>query len=216
MDNGEYEVVFIDELDDLDWEAKGYSNKQLKVFAPSREEHDGVLAKLRNIGIDYKESKMFGPPPFVEGKENDEVADFNLTVLIEGTIGKQEKRALVKVLFNYAAKYLGESETLKSEWNKARDFVRNDGETLLGRVSNKPFWTGQETEQLRFANDSYNLRIENHDGDVIGVIQLFNLLTYEFILVEGYAIPDQIEIAHRFTPGRIPYQGVKMANPNLP
>ena len=81
---------------------------------------------------------------------------------------------------------------------------------MLGRMSQKPFWDAQETKQLRFTGDSYNLRIENQDGSVVGVIQFYNLFTYEFILVENHSILDNKEIAGRFTPGQEPYFGFKM------
>ena len=50
---------------------------------------------------------------------------------------------------------------------------------VLARVSTKPFW-GEELASPRFDDDSYNVQVENVGPDLIGVIQLFNLSTYEF------------------------------------
>lgn len=84
-------------------------------------------------------------------------------------------------------------------WNRA---------PILARVSHKPIW-GEESENLRFESDSYNIRVENVGTYVIGVIQFFNFNTYEFKMVEGYNIPEAKEIAGRFTPGKDPTFGVK-------
>jgi hypothetical protein len=65
------------------------------------------------------------------------------------------------------------------------------------------------TEQVRFQDDSINVRIENLDGNVVGAIQFYNLHTYEMILIESDALrPDQ-EIGRRYTPGELPVLGEK-------
>jgi hypothetical protein len=180
--------------------------RQYRVFAASQEDHDAVVEELRKAGIPYREKGRF-QPSFLEGKNPGETIE--LDVQIEGTIDDAKKRALVKVLFNFATFYLGPSETLKPEWDKARRFVRFGGQTLKARISQKPFWNGQETYHWRFEDDSYNLRLENLDGNVVGVIQFFNLFTYEFILVENYSLAPEQEIAYRFTPGEEPQRGMK-------
>lgn len=189
-------------------------NRQMRVMAPSKEEYEKVKEELKKYGIPYKEKEMLGEPPFL--KNADPEGKIIIEGNIQGTINKSKKRAFAKVLFNFATYYLGEEETSKEEWNAARDFVRFDGETLKGRMTQEPFWNGQETEQMRFASDSYNLRIENKNGNVLGVIQLYNLFSYEFILVEDYSIPPEKEIACRFTPGQEPYIGFKMERPQIP
>lgn len=184
-------------------------NREMRVLGPSREAYDSVIEELRKHGIPYKEKEMLGPPSFVQNVDND--GNVSVPGYISGTVDKIHKRALVKVLFNFATYYLGEGETSKEQWNQVRDFVRYDGETLLSRISEKEFWTGQERRTLRFADDSYNLRIENLDGNLLGVIQLYNLLTYEFILVQGYSLPPEKEVAYRFTPREEPRRGVRIA-----
>lgn len=186
-------------------------SRRMRIIAPSKEEREEVEQELKNYNIPYREKEILGPPPFL--KDIDADGKIKIRGTIQGTIDKNKKRALVKVLFNFATHYIGQEEILKSEWNKARDFVRNDGETLLGRMTQEPFWTGQETEQMRFADDSYNLRIENKDGNVIGVIQMYNLFTFEFILVKNYSLSSEKEVAYRFTPGEEPYLGIKMSKP---
>jgi hypothetical protein len=131
-----------------------------------------------------------------------------LELKIEGTIDHEIKRALLKILLNFVAKYIGCDEVRKSEWDKCRDYVRLNLEPIPARISTNPFW-GEESHDLRFDDDSYNIRVENVKDNVIGVIQFFNLYTYEFKMVENYNIPSDKEVAARFTPNREPDFGFK-------
>lgn len=212
---GEWDKFTKEQIKDLrlseDIYGKG-GERQCKIFAPSSEEHDAVVEELKRAGIPYREHERFQPEFLKDKKDSDKI---ELPVEVRGVIDKVRKRALAKILFNFAAYYLGADEVLKSQWDKVRQFIRFDGETIKGRFTNKLFWTGQETDNLRFAGDSYNIRIENQNGNVVGVIQLYNLFTYEFILIENYSVPQEKEIAYRFTPGQEPHLGVKMSEPMI-
>src|SRR6266849_5149716 len=70
-------------------------------------------------------------------------------------------------------------------WDFLRRFVLTGEGEIKARLSDRPFWTGQETGQFRFKDDSINVRIENLDGNIVGAIQFYNLHTYEMILVEN-------------------------------
>ena len=97
---------------------------------------------------------------------------------------------------------------MKSEWDKARDYVRANSEPLLGKADNKPFW-GDETETMRLASDSFNIVVENENVNVIGKIQVYNFYTYTFILAENHNIPPEKEKAMRFTKGEKPFLAEK-------
>lgn len=186
-------------------------SRQMRIMGPSQEKHDEVIEELKKYDIPFRVTESLGEIPFLKGADPE--SKIEIAVTITGTIDKRHKRAFVKTLFNFAIYYIGESETSKSEWDKVRQFVRYDGETLKARYTHKPFWDGQEQDNLRFKDNSYNLRIENQNRNVVGVIQLYNLFTYEFILIEGYNIASEQEVAYRFTPGEEPYLGVKMTKP---
>ena len=212
--SNKWEKYSIDEIKNISIMDERYGpttpgSRQMRVMAPSKEEYEAILQKLKKYNIPYREKEILEQPPFLKNVNTE--GKIELQGIIQGTIDKVRKRALVKILFNFATYYIGVSETSKSEWNKARDFVRYNGETLQGRMSQKPFWDGQETENMRFADDSYNVRIENQKGNVVGVIQFYNLFTYEFILVENYSLPSEKEVAYRFTPGQEPFLGTKMS-----
>jgi len=216
--NNKWEKYSIDEIKNISITDEKYGpttpgDRQMRVMAPSKKEYDAVIQELKNHNIPYREKEILGQPPFL--KNVDAEGKIELHGIIQGTIDKVRKRALVKILFNFTTHYIGVSETSKSEWDKARDFVRYNGKTLPGRMSQKPFWDGQETEDMRFASDSYNIRIENQNGNVVGVIQFYNLFTYEFILVENYSLPPEKEVAYRFTPRKKPFLGVRMAKRSI-
>ena len=216
IQTGKHETYREDQLKNLKITDEVYGKpgeRDTGVMAPSNEALDAFIEKLHEAGIPYKEKERY-QPPFVKAMEGmPDDGESTLEITINGKIDDTVKRALVKVLFNFAAYNLGPSEMLKSEWDAARNFVRDAGEALKGRVTQKPFWDGQETETVRFLDDSYNLRIENQNGNVVGVLQFYNLFTYEFILVEGYQIPPEQEVAYRFTPGKEPFVGRKMTMP---
>lgn len=213
-----WEKYSIDEIknisiSDEEYGSRAPGSRQMRVMAPSREEYDAVIQELKKYNIPYREKEMLEQPIFV--KNVDTEGKIEVPATIQGTIDKVRKRALVKMLFNFATYYIGASETLKPEWDKARNFVRYSTKTLWGRMSQRPFWNGQETENMRFADDSYNIRIENQNGNVAGVIQFYNLFTYEFILIKNYSLPPDKEIAYRFTPGQEPILGTKMSKRNI-
>ncbi|RJP43859.1 HNH endonuclease [Candidatus Parcubacteria bacterium] len=216
IQNKDWERYPIEEIKSIELTEEKYGSatpgsREMRVIAPFQEKYNAVLAELKRCNIPYREREMLDLPPFVKNvnEEGKIIVQGNIT----GTVGKVHKRALAKTLFNFATKYLGAEETSKPEWDKARNFIRNDGEALLARMSQKEFWTGQEQKNMRFPDDSYNLRIENQEVGVVGVIQIYNLFTYEFVLAEKYRLPTEKEIAYRFTPGQKPFLGVKMDRP---
>jgi hypothetical protein len=199
---GKFDVFLKDDIKKLklDEETYGIKNTMELGICGHETEHQGVIDELRKIGINYRERSR-SQPSFLQGKkENDKIA---LPVTITGTIDSVIKRALVKILMNFGAYYIGPNEVLKTEWNKVRNFVRFDTEAPLGRMTTKPFW-GEETETMRFRDDSFNLLIENQGHNVVGKLQAYNLYTYDFILVENYNLPSNKEVAMRFTQGKSP------------
>ena len=130
-------------------------------------------------------------------------------VEIASEVEQPHKRAIAKILMNFVAFHLGRDEALAPRWGFLRRYVRTGESEIKARLSGRPFWTGQETNHLRFQDDSINVRIENLDGNIVGTIQFENLHTYEMILAENDLLrPDQ-EIGCRYTPGEPPLLGEK-------
>ncbi len=205
-----HEAIPLEKIHELDLKKLNYSDKDIRIFASSQEDHDRVVIEVKKLLPKFQIKEHLPLPPFLQDKNQENT---ELTVTVEGVVDEQRKRALAKILFNFAAFYLGQDEVLKAEWDKARSFIRSNGDALLARASQKPFWDGQETDKMRFEDNSYNLRLENQNDHLVGVIQFFNLFTYEFILVENYQINPDKEIAYRFTPNQPPQIGKKMARP---
>ena len=175
-----------------------------KIFAPSREAHDAMVDALQLAGIDFRAGTPFESPWNSEAGEEP-----SFLVEISSEVDKPHKRAIAKILMNFVAFHLGCDEALAPRWDFLRRFVLTGEGEIKARLSNRPFWTGQETDQLRFQDDSINVRIENLDGNIVGAIQFYNLHTYEIILVENNSLrPDQ-EIGRRYKPGEPPLLGEK-------
>ncbi len=181
---------------------------EMQVMGSSQKEYEEVLNELQKRSIPFKEKEKMGIPPFLQNIPPDG------KVVIEGIttihMSKAKQRALAKMIFNFATYYLGEEETMKTEWDKARKFIRYDEQTILCMRSNEPFWNLEETVKKRFSDDSYNMRIENRGGSVVGSIQFYNLSTFKFIMAENHSIPTEKEVAYRFTPGKLPQKGFKV------
>lgn len=207
---GEFDVFFLEEIKDMKLDDELYGKagtRTTKIFAFSEDEHDEVLEEVKKIIPTYTIKEKFRPP-FMEGKKDGDTVE--LPIWIEGTIDNPVKRALVKILLNFAAFYMGEDEVLKPEWNSAIAYVRQNAEPIMGKLDTDPFW-GEETKNMRLMNDSFNIRIENEGKNVVGKIQVYNHYTYTFILAENYNIPPEKERAMRFTKGEKPFVGEKRA-----
>lgn len=177
-----------------------------KVLAASRDEHDALVETLQQAGIDFRPGTPFEIP-------SSKVAEAPPYFLVEVTseIDKYQKRAIAKILFNFIIFYLGSDEALQSRWDFLRNYVRHGEGEIKARLSQRPFWTGQETDEFRFHDDSINVRVENLDGNIVGAIQFYNLHTYEMILAENASLGPNQEIGRRFTPGKLPVVGKKLA-----
>jgi len=97
-----------------------------------------------------------------------------------------------------------------------RNYVRHAERLIKSRLSEHPFWDGQQAETLRFADDSIDIRIENLDNKIVGSIQFYGRFIYQLILAEGDALLPEAEIGYRFTPGSEPIPGEKRPRSDLP
>lgn len=200
-----FDVFLLNEIEGRSFADETYGGSDVrrhKIFAETQQEEEGLLAALGAIGVSFRPSGQVLPPCGENGQPLS-YAD----VEIEGELDILHKRALAKVLINFAAYKLGEAEVRKSEWNFVRRFVRYGEGLMKARLTAKPFWDGQETDEWRLADDSINIRLENRDGKVIGVLQFYNNPTYELVLIEGYAL--ELEPAARFTNGQPPLEGFR-------
>lgn len=208
IQSNEFEVYRLEQIKDLELPEETYGiagSRKTKVFAPSEAEYDQLIEELKKIGIDNSKAEKFRAP-FIEGKKDgDEVS---VPILVEGRIDSPIKRAVVKILFNFAAKYIGVDEVLKPEWDKARNYVRLESEPLDGNLSAEPFW-GDETATLRFQSDSFNIIVDNEGANVVGKLQAYNFYTYNFVLVENYNMPAHLGKGARFTKGQKPFWAEK-------
>lgn len=177
--------------------------RELAIHAPSKEDHDAFIAELNLAGFDLRMdgATVGGVTPSVDANGME-----TLGVHIEGTFDQLHRRALAKVLINFAAFYLGTELVSAAAWDSVKRFVRYGDRELAARLSNKPFWTGQEADSRRFP-DAINIRLENHQRGIVGVIQFYNRITYELLLIESAALNE--EMAARFVDGEEPTFGAR-------
>jgi hypothetical protein len=175
--------------------------RELVVYAPTKEEHDAFIVELNLAGFDMRMdgASISGITPSIDANGAE-----TLGVHVEATFDQLHRRALAKILVNFAAYYLGIATVNSFEWTPLKRFVRYAEGSLGARLSKKPFWTGQETDSLRFP-DAINIRLENHEKGIVGVIQFYNQITYELLLVEGHSLVR--EMAARFEIGKEPTLG---------
>lgn len=179
---------------------------RVSAFAGSKEEHDALITTLQANGIDFRSADPFPLPQGIVEVLGDQAT---LPVYVEGEVDTPHKRALGKILMNFIAWTLGRDEALKARWNFLRNYVRYADGLIKFRITERPFWNGQETETLRLADNSIDVRIENLDANIVGSIQFYGLFTYQFILAENDLLPFGAEKGYRFTPGSEPIPGEK-------
>ena len=182
------------------------SKRELAIFAPSKEEHDAFIAELNLAGFDMRMegATLGGITPTIDANGME-----TLGVRVEGTFDQPHRRALAKILVNFAAFYLGLEVANSASWGALKKFIRYGEGELAARLSNRPFWTGQETDSLRFSA-AINIRLENHQRGIVGVIQFYNHITYELLLIENAALIK--EVAARFADGEEPTFGARRPN----
>ena len=203
---GEMDIFLRAQLGALTLLAEVYGTpgkRELSVYAPSKEEHDAFIAELNLAGFDMRMDggTIGGITPSIDANGRE-----TLGVHIEGTFDQLHRRALAKILVNFAAFYLGSELVNAARWGALKRFVRYGEGELGARLSNKPFWTGQETDSQRFP-DAINIRLENHQSGIMGVIQFYNYITYELLLIRDSALAK--EMASRFVDGQEPAFGAR-------
>lgn len=196
-----------DELDGLALNERGLSDKDMSVLARSQREHDELINKLISRGIikKFEQKGTFDGAPLSKP----------IHPFLEGTVDDFVKRALAKIGFNFAAKFIGKDEVLKDRWHPVREYIRNGTGLLTMRMqSGKPFWDN-ESKNWRFGNMKnpnaiYNIRIENQEVGIVAVMEFFHLFIYEIVLVHNEAIRPEQEIGRAFIPGEEPLLAVKL------
>lgn len=183
----------IDTFDIADWTGPGI---EVEVFS-----HPSELIRIqkklikRGINIIPEKSKILKLDTLDESQKR------KILFQMEASVDRTIVRSFCKILINFCAKYIDDQEVLKSPWDKARDFVRLDEGKIGYNPIIKPFWNSQETVSSRFDSDSYNIRIENKNNNIVGFAEFYNLVTHEITLAENYQLPETKIIGVRFTPG---------------
>lgn len=206
-ENGKRVFFTEDELDGLVLSERGLSDEDMSVIARSQQEHDDFIAKL----ISKKIIKKFEQKGIFDG----EPLSKPIHPFLEGTVDDLVKRALAKIGFNFAAKFIGKNEVLKGRWHPTREYIRNGTGLLTMRMqSGKPFWDNEGRNwrfgKLKNPNAIYNIRVENQKIGIVVVMEFFHLFIYEIVLVHGVSLDPSQEVGRAFIPGEEPLLAIKL------
>jgi len=167
-------------------------NRQCKVFALSKEEHDEVVALLQENGVAYIPGDPFIPMLAPSSG--------NVSLLIEGEVTPEHRRAHAKIFLNLIAFHLGCDEAMKPHWDFLRRYVRFGEGAIRYSMDKYPL----EDEQKRESGESVVIQIKNVIGHVVGTIRFYGNPAYHYILRERAAVPDEHEFGFIFTEGNNP------------
>lgn len=155
---------------------------QIRIFAPSPQEHDAIVSKLNEHGITFEKSGDLQAPESAFGASD-------LLVEVTFTINKGIRRCIAKYAFNYLAFVCGSEFAAGSDFDTIRQFVR------FGTVPSYPLVVTSLTPILH--GDQQSLRqTDGHlltvswDGslfDLVGEVSLFNQLTHRVFLCRQFA-----------------------------
>ena len=172
-----------------------------RIFAPSKEEHEEVIAILRSNGITFLSGEPFLIP---EPTSPDRDGKFTVPLSLEGEIGLEHRQAHAKILLNLIAKYLGCDEAAKPSWDFLRRYARYGEGTIKYRVGERLLASDKEIELQRLIGESIVIQIRNTREHVTGSIRFYGNHTYEYILRENEHIPNDHVFGFMFTDGKQP------------
>lgn len=195
---GKEAVLKIDEMESFDF-TPWQKDTNVTVSAGTTKEVKQIVHVLEKRGFKFeKPIKTQTLKSHMKGKEGKKVA-----VEVTGIIDETIKRAIAKIAFNFVAHYLGEAVVLGKEWDAAREYIRHGKGDLHFKLSGGPFWSG-ETAHMRFEPEGHSIRIENHNGSVMGYVQFFDMVTYEIGLAKAFELPESQLTGYRFPIGKRP------------
>lgn len=164
-------------------------------------EMSGDITKLKEMHNRLAERGFKWTAPFTYTELAPLMGD-KQQVLLEttGIVDMTTKRVIAKILFNFAAFYIGEEIVFDPKWNAAREFIRDGTGELPIKVKTGVFWD-METEHVKLKPSGTNIKIENSkSGTVVGFIQFFDMMIYEVELAKD-TLPEEKLIGGKFCDG---------------
>lgn len=209
---GKTEVYFKHELTDLRLPEDVYGKpgpKDVKgnwncvIFAPSKEEHDEIAAILQKNGIAFKPGTPFVIPelntPDPDGKHT-------LPLVIEGEVTLEHRQAHAKIFLNLIAGYLGQDEALKTDWDFLRHYARfgEDKGKVKYKIAEPPMLPSGEGRAKELVSEGIIIQVHNMREHIAGTIRFYGNQSYQYMLRENAALPDEHEFGFIFIDGKEP------------
>ena len=173
------------------------------IFAPSKEEHNEIVAILQANGIVFMPGEPFLIP---EPTAPDSHGKHTVPLSIEGEIGLEHRQAHAKIFLNFIAKYLGCDEVMKPDWDFLRRYARFGEGAIKYSVAERELPPEKENKLGDLIGESIVIQIHNMKEHVVGTIRFYREYVYHYILHENASIPDEYEFGFMFTDGKEPAQ----------
>ena len=172
------------------------------VIAPSKDEYNEFVADLNANGIAFVPYEPFLIP---EPTVPDSSGKHSVPLSIKGEIRLEHRQAHAKIFLNFIAKYLGYDEVIKPDWDFLRHYARFGEGVIKYRATEDPLLSSEKEDKLRsLIGESIVIQIQNIKGHVIGTIRFYGNQTYQYILRENAAVPDEHEFGFIFIDGKRP------------
>jgi len=158
-----------------------YKKGQIRVYAPSQEEHDAMVAKLGEHGVNFRRSGELLPPEGLFGVPGTPVE-------VAFTINQGIRRCIAKYAFNYLAYVCGSEFVLSADFDVARRFVRFATAPPYQIVSPSftPILRGDQPSVRQTDGHLLTISWDNSLLDIEAQVSLFNCITYRVLLCREF------------------------------
>lgn len=176
---------------------------QCNIFSPSKEEHDEMAALLQENGIAFVPGESFHiSKPVPVGPDG----KYTVPLAIEGEVTLEHRQAHAKIFLNLIASYLGPDEALKADWDFLRYYARfGEGKGKIKyKVAETPLIPSEEERVKELISESIIIQVHNMREHVVGTIRFYGNQSYQYMLRENAALPDEHEFGLMFINGREP------------
>jgi hypothetical protein len=153
---------------------------EMRIYAPSLQDHEDILQRLKEAGVNFTALGTFNPPAYLLSGED-------IPVEVNFTVNLGIRRCIAKYAFNYLAFVCGQSFVMASDFDDIRNFIRFGSVTPYPAVVEtfKPIL--QTDSPTRRQTNGHLLTLEWEGANLLmGQVSLFNYLTYRVNLANGF------------------------------
>ncbi len=195
----ESEISSLTQLEDVD-------TSEVKLVGSSESDRFRLVKRLQTVGIDLKSFRDFKTSAVDNGQ---------VVSAINFSVGNGVRRTMAKIAYNYAAKFLGASFVLSSDFDGIRRFVLDGSPSGRRPVSEgqRPILRDDSATNRQTRGHLVTLSWRRLTRELFAQVSPFNFVTYDVTLAAVFTgIWREIRIGHLFDPMSrriLPLQGVR-------